>query len=509
LQGLRNALARLVTDARVLRIAMAFVAAGVLMRLAAPFMMDIWMDGHAYAAMGHSFALHGEFIMPWGGVAEWACGAPTYSHHYPPFYPMVLGAFYEVLGFGLWQTKLVAVLVSLGALATVWACTKDLFDRNAAWLVAGLVAVEPQLVWATGTGFTENLVLLLFTVTLWAILKSLEDERWMVVAGAAAGLAYLTRAGMGAFFLVAGLGGLAWRFYYMRWAVLRSKWYLAGAAVFGTLVALWALRNIVHFGAWETSAYTTRAQGYALDNLDIFGQGLAGKFVPFVAFLALYFVPFLAEAIRGARRIRREEESALWLAVVLVFLIGWILASLYWTIEQFGGFWWTVHLRYLLIATVPIYWIAMRHRRGGTFGARYTALGIALLLMSGLVFAEPTQSPEARAIEELDPLLFRHAQVGVEGLGSNLRYALYTYAEQKDIFVYGCFATGLDACPGQDPDFIVSLFGGTKPGYDLIDIQSVKRLAGDELVAFTYARSADNPPPQGPRAPGCVVPYWP
>ena len=77
--------------------------------------------------------------------------------------------------------------------------------------MTGLVAIEPRLLWVTGTGFSENLVLVMFTITVWAIVKSLDKPWFIVLAGAAAGLSYITRSGMGALFVGGGLGGLAWR----------------------------------------------------------------------------------------------------------------------------------------------------------------------------------------------------------------------------------------------------------------------------------------------------------
>src|SRR5207247_2887141 len=81
--------------------------------------------------------------------------------------------------------------------------------------------------------YAENLITLLFVVTVAAILKSLDRPRWILVAGVAAGLAYLTKSSVGPFFLVAGLAGFSWRFRFVRWAVFRDRAYLAAIGIFG------------------------------------------------------------------------------------------------------------------------------------------------------------------------------------------------------------------------------------------------------------------------------------
>jgi 4-amino-4-deoxy-L-arabinose transferase-like glycosyltransferase len=481
------------------------LAAGIVMRLLAPFFMDLRMDGDTYAAMGDALRQHGEFLLPWGDVTTWGCTGPQYSHHYPPVYPAYLAAFYSVLGFGVAQTKLAAVVCSLAALGVVWLLTRDLLGKPVAFLTAGALAVDPQLLWSTGTGFSENMVLIFFALTMWAILRSLRSERYIIVAGVAAGMSYLTRSGMGVFFIVAGLGGLAWRFYYMRWAVFRNKSYLAAIAIFGCFVLAWSLRNLAHFGwpDWETSSYLTWTEDWAAAHPVLLAQGLAWKLPLFVGFVAHYAVPLGKECLRSARNVLAESESALWLAVGLVVLIGWALASIFWTWEQYDV-WWLDNRRYVVIAFLPLLWLALRHADLGErrFQLRFAALGASLLLFSGYLFVEPVQFPEVHAAEALNPLLKAGDQIGIEGV--IVKYSFYPYLQRHDIDVYGCTATATDPCPGQDPDYIISLqFPRDHPGYKVLRQDGVHYLESNygTFYATTYVR--DHPRPLGPRPPGC------
>jgi 4-amino-4-deoxy-L-arabinose transferase-like glycosyltransferase len=487
-------------------LAAGLVAAGVAMRLAAPFFMDLRMDGDTYAAMGHALAQGHGFLLPWGDVTTWDCTGPQQAHHYPPAYPAYLGAVYALFGFGLWQTKWAAVLMSLAALAVVFACTQDLLGRARAWLVTALVAVEPHLVWATGTNFSENMVLLFFALTMWGILKGITEQRFIIVAGLAAGLAYLTRAGMGSFFILAGAAGFAWRFHYMRWQVLRNRSYLLAIAIFLGCVGLWALRNLAAFGwpHWETSSYQAYTQDFAFAHAALFARGLLLKAPLFAAFALAYMLPLAPEVRASLRRWREERESALWLAIVLVVVIGWVLASMFWTYEQYDV-WWLDNHRYAVIALLPVAWMAVRHadlrapRLG--FPARFALLGLAMLAVSAYAFAAPTQFPETHAAEALNPSLQHGTQVGIEGI--IVKYSFYPYLERRDIVVYGCRATAQDSCPGQDPDFILSLLRPRyHPGYAVYLQRTVSYADGSEpFTATVYVR--DHPAPPGPRSPGC------
>ncbi|HEX2021467.1 MAG TPA: glycosyltransferase family 39 protein, partial [Candidatus Thermoplasmatota archaeon] len=192
------------------------------------------------------------FVMPYGDVTTWVPTGPGPSNHYPPAYPFYLGLWFSAFGFGLAQAKAASLVMSLAALAAVYLTTRDLYGRVPAALVGGLMGLEPHLLWVTGTGFSENMVLLFFALTMWAIVRSLKDDRYIVIAGLCAGLAYLSRSSVGYFFVIAGIGGFLWRFYYKGWALFRNLWYMGAIAVFGAIVLGWATRNVLLFGYQRT-----------------------------------------------------------------------------------------------------------------------------------------------------------------------------------------------------------------------------------------------------------------
>jgi len=497
------------------QLGLAALAAGVVLRLAAPFFMDFRSDGDTYSAMGQAWQLHHAFIMPYGDVTTWGPTPPGFSNHYPPLYPFYLGLVFSVFGFGLWQAKIAAVAMSLAALAAVYYCTRDLYGPLPAALASGLLSLEPHLVWVTGAGFSENMVLLFFALTMWAILRSLKDDKFIVLAGLFAGLAYLTKSSVGYFFVIAGAGGFLWRFYYRRWKLFTNYWYMLAILVFVGIAGWWALRNAalfpaVHetlFGytltlpAWETSSYVRYVQDLALHEPDKWGFALVRKIPLFLAFLAWYIVPFLPESWRATKRIREEETSALWLSVFLVWVTSWVIASMFWVFEQSSLYWFDNH-RYVIIGLLPLAWLLLREARWDRASTRirYGALLVSLFLACGAVFLDPVRFSDLRAAEFMDPYLHPGDQVAVDG--STIKYAFYPYLHHPEqITIYGCegppdndsVTTG--PCHGQDDgqghraDFVLSLrYGASYHGYQLVGTFNQRFSDAGVMTATLWAR---------------------
>src|SRR5688572_19373415 len=296
------------------------------MRVAGFFTGRVASDGARYAVMAESFLANGEFIMPLGEYwsESWA---PAYSHHYSPAYPIFLAPFIAIGGLSPWSIKLGSTLSGLLFVPIAFWTTQNLYGRDKALLVSAAVSMDPVLIHAGSIGFSENLVAIFFTLTIWAILKSLQHERYVILAGLFAGLAYLSKSGIGWFFLIAGLAGFAWRFHYMRWRVFRNRHYLLAIVVFGSLVALWSVRNLLHFwdgsalgllSAWQSSEPFARATGLAVSRPQDLAFILAARLPFYVALFLFIGVYWLGHLKRTFKR-SDEHSSGLWLAVLLTY----------------------------------------------------------------------------------------------------------------------------------------------------------------------------------------------
>ncbi|MCA1812592.1 MAG: glycosyltransferase family 39 protein [Halobacteriales archaeon] len=440
---------------------LAAIALGIGLRAVSTLTFDLGSDGQSYAAMGDAFARSGSFVLPSG---EWddPHPGPGPSHHYPPLYPALLGAADALAGFSASTTHAASLLLSLAALGVVAWVLRDLLGPAAMLVGAAVVALDPQLIWATGTAYSENLVLLLFALTMWGILRSLERPWLMVAAGLFAGLAYLARSSMGALFLLGGIAGLAWRFHYVRWQVLRDKPYVVAIAVFLAMVAAWAGRNVRAFGwpQWQTSSYVASLQTCIVADVlgdcalhggpaaARFGLALLAKLPFFAAMLALWLVPFLPEARASLRRILDQRESGAWLAVALVLLLGWLAAAMFWAAED-SPLWWADNRRYVLIASVPLLLAVLRHAdfRARGFALRGIALLAVLAVASGPMTLAGAHFPESAAARALAPELQPGAVVAFDGNVSKYSF----YADLGNVRPFLCtFQAARDqpaACP--------------------------------------------------------------
>jgi hypothetical protein len=343
-------------------ISIAAVAVGVAFRIVEAATSVPGADGAYYAAMGNSFRQGDEFLLPFGNGLPGSGLEPGLSHHQAPMWPFVLSIAYAVGGFSVATTLAASLVVSLVAIAVCFACTRSLFGGDKAWFVAGFVALDYFLIESAGNAYSENMVTIFYVATIWAILKSLEDDRYVVLAGMFAGAGYLTKSSIGYFFLLAGAMGFLWRFYYMRWNVLRNRYYLAAIGIFFAFVGLWAVRNLSAFGwpHWETSPYTNEAVWFSVSRPLEYAGVLAAKsafFLGLLATVALFFAPLL---VREAREWKDERISALLLAIGLPVLLGVFFAAAFYLYERQPGLFWADNIRYVDIVFVPLLWLALR-----------------------------------------------------------------------------------------------------------------------------------------------------
>lgn len=419
----------------------ALIGLGVTLRVASYWTTPLAVDAFSYAAMSHSFLHDGSFTMPWGDVDTFHT-ALVPSHHYPPLYPVYLAGFYKIIGFSQASTHIASIASSLAALLVTYLCTRDLYGQRKGLVAAAVVAVSPILVQNTGQGYSENLVLLLFVATLWAILKSLDRPWYIVPAGLLAGLGYLTKSTMGPFFMIAGLGGLAWRLHWKGWKVLRDPAYLTAVAGFGLLVAIWAMRNILIFGSWDTSFHITEAYHAAL----LHPLQWAYLFLVTLVFYAtvgylvyLALLPWLPRLVK-IPKLSSEHDSGLWLALGLPLLLTAAIDACLWLVEKE---FFVNNVRYIAFVTVPAVWLIMRHASPSERGVRLAILlTFALLVAGSLYFAKPTSSYTQDLANDLAPRMTPGDSVAFVDNNNHFAYRFFfqlTDNGRRDVpVVIGC-----------------------------------------------------------------------
>ncbi|MEA3190631.1 MAG: hypothetical protein QOD77_1213 [Thermoplasmata archaeon] len=351
-------------------------------------------DGTAYWDLAQSVAAGKGFTHTNPALLE-QCGSLAFtglgpSHHFSPLLPLLEAGAIQVLGPSTFALQASVFLLGVLALGVAYWTTRDLLGHSAGLLVAAWAAADWSLQKAAQSGYAEPLVFLTFCLTLWAILRSLEDERYILWAGLFAGLGYLSKASMGWFFLAAGLGGLAWRLLHRGRAVLTNRWYLGAIAVFGGLFAFWAFRNLRLYGdgsaaslltAWQTSAYNSHAFSEAVARPARLLEGAALRLPMILWGVMPTLVAFWGPLRTQAARWRDEAVSGLLLAAGLMVFLGFLFAAVFHVVEDGAdGFspLWRDPLRYVAAAQLPLLWLALA--APGVRPWRAWALGAATLL---------------------------------------------------------------------------------------------------------------------------------
>lgn len=459
------------------------IATGILLRLAAAPLMDIQQDGNAYATMAQSLHTHGSFWMPWGdGYGSGLNPGP--SHHYPPLYPVYLAVWIAGFGFHIWTLKAANLVLSLATLLICYATTRNLYGKDTALLTTGLFALIPRFIMAQGTGFSENLVAATFILTLWAGIKGLRDSRYLVLAGIFAGLAFLTRSGMGPFFFLGIAAGLAWR---LRYAGVRgtltNKWYLVGGACFSLLAGAWSIRNLILFGDWQSSHYLTMVTSLSLQMPGYLALGLLFKSAQYILVLYLFYASFKPEWRKAWSRIHEETVSLLWLSIALAAILGAIIAGMIWSVERSPPFWMDSE-RYLCIAYLPLLWLLIPERQAG-FNARLAAIAAVFFLVNVFEIIEPTRSVEDQAASHL-PIKAGQTLGVVDGEAGLGRYSFYPYLKERNITLTLCDSNSCQA----SADYVMGVLPFHNANYTAIREDAIHFFfGGTTKTVTTYRRN--------------------
>ena len=332
-----------------------------------------WMhDGLLYQQMGQSWLENREFIVD-----------GLYTHHFAPVYPIYLSLFYMFFQVHLGTQIAVEILFSL-SIVTVFFFTQKLYGLIPAFFSTVLVITVPSFLFSSSRNYAEPMVLILYTLTIFFILESLKPEKSnrIILAGFFAALGFLTKASVGYFFIITGIAGFLWRFYYVRWRVFKNKNYLGAIAIFITLVLAWTARNLALFWDGTLSGLFSAAQPSQYLNdaiIHSLTKDLGSSFMEFWFFAvlsAIFLAPYLWMLSPYIKRvtggIRDERVSCFLLAIMLPILIGLAMGAVDFVYENtwMPNYWITYYpvsqvryltltlIRYLFIAIVPLSWLA-------------------------------------------------------------------------------------------------------------------------------------------------------
>ncbi|MDQ6804999.1 MAG: glycosyltransferase family 39 protein [Actinomycetota bacterium] len=153
-------------------------------RVGYPFELD-WMEGGSVELVGRVLSGHSLYAAPSPSFVGWT---------YPPLYYVIAAAVAKVVGLGFLPLRLVSLIASLGAMATLgWMVIRETDNRTAGLVAAGLFAATFRISGAWfDTGRVDSLFLAL---TLLALLwgRQARGVRGGIGLGVLAFLAFFTK----------------------------------------------------------------------------------------------------------------------------------------------------------------------------------------------------------------------------------------------------------------------------------------------------------------------------
>lgn len=177
------------------------------------------------------------------------------AHPYHPLYPVATLGAYFLTGDLERAAAAVSILAGGASVALLFSFLRSAFTPREAWLGAALVAVQPRLVEWSADVQSDGLFLALFLAAVSLLWHARRSGRLgtAFLAGAATGLAYLTRPEG----LVVGVAGGAWLLLDLLRRRIGAGSALRFAAVFALAAALLAVPYVVGMrfqrGTWQLS----------------------------------------------------------------------------------------------------------------------------------------------------------------------------------------------------------------------------------------------------------------
>ncbi|PPK68848.1 glycosyltransferase family 39 protein [Actinokineospora auranticolor] len=199
----------------------------------------------------------------------------------PPAALWVTTAFARLFGFSSFTVLAPQALMGVGAVALLYATVKRTNGPVAALGAAAALAVTPVAVLMFRFNNPDALLVLLLVAAAYCVVRALEKPKWLLLAGAVIGFAFLTKM-MQAFlvlpafalvFVVAGPGGLGRRLLHLLGAlgalVAAAGWYVV-------LVDLWPADSRPYIGGSTDNSLLELALGYNGLGRVLGGEGNGG-----------------------------------------------------------------------------------------------------------------------------------------------------------------------------------------------------------------------------------------
>ncbi|HEU4432548.1 MAG TPA: glycosyltransferase family 39 protein [Pyrinomonadaceae bacterium] len=254
----------------------------------------VFFDEAIYAEVSKQMVERGEWLTSHWNGRVW--------FEKPPAYFWATALLFKIFGVTEFWARFASALSGLGVLLLAFLIARRIYNQTAG-ILAVLILLSTQLfVYYARFGSTDTMLTLFIVLAVYSYLRTEEDERFWVLAGASCAMALMVKGAAGliapAVLLVASLIDRRFR------AILRSRWLWLGIAVAVLIAAPWHLLMYRQHGdAFVNSYLSAHVISRAKTNINEFNRGYGFYFSVLKDFVSpwAFIFPF---ALIFARRPR-------------------------------------------------------------------------------------------------------------------------------------------------------------------------------------------------------------
>lgn len=303
-------------------------------------------DGILYALLGEGLIKNQDFVLPWDTVeSSNAIYGVTLT------YPLYLAFFYKIFGFTISTIKLAAIILSILLLVVVFLTSKDLFGKQKALFITAVISLNDQLIISTGQNYSENMLIIFFTLMIWSMIKSFSNEKYIPLAAFFAGLTYVSKTNIGLPLIVLSIIlFIIYRFYFIKFKIFSFNYIGAGIIFFSFVISRNFLmqKNLARYNESTNLSFFLTDHGIKEFILQ----------VPLHLILFLIIIIFLIPEFKSSINKINEFNSLLWLLIIGVSIPILIHA----TGRQTGlATIPSASARYFTLAYIPLLWLLTKH----------------------------------------------------------------------------------------------------------------------------------------------------
>jgi 4-amino-4-deoxy-L-arabinose transferase-like glycosyltransferase len=374
----------------------------------------LYFDEAIYAEVSKEMVERGEWLTPHSNGRLW--------FEKPPVYFWATGLLFKLFGISEFWARFASALSGLGVLLLAFLIARRIYGDEWSGVLAVLILLSTQLfVYYARFGTTDTMLTLFVLLAVYAYVRSEEDERFWLLAGASCAMGLMVKGAAGlispAVLFVASL--IDRRLL----SILRSRWLWLGVAVAILIAAPWHLLMYRQHGDAFVSRYlSAHVINRARSNINEFNRGYGFYFSVLKNFVSpwAFILPF-------ALIFGRRPRSFVVIVLGLMVFAGYTLVQ--------------TKFQWYILPAIPAFAIVT-----GGFLARLAQnrtqlqLGIgaiALLLLLG--FAELRV---LRLIKTVDPAIESAARLAK--LSGSDQHAIMAYPEHLEMTVK--FYSGRKLC---------------------------------------------------------------